>query len=130
MVMLESRVSQSLKSRTCEIYGVVKKAPEAARSVVTSIRQIGVMEKTKDLAKVFYIMSKVGAKNLYDKYKPVALESSLLAWYKLRQVRVVPKIMEVLLLPIAYCVQKKYNYRVQLLNPIIYLMEYFRVYFV
>ena len=114
--MLESQVSPSLKSRTCELYGAVKKAPEAARFVVNGIPQIGVMKKTKEVAKALYVKSKVGAKNLYDKYKPVAVEFPMAAWYKLRQVPFVPKIMQVLIRPTAYCFQKKYNFGVHYLS--------------
>jgi len=115
IVKLDSHVPPSLKSRTCELYGAVKKAPEAARSVVTNIRQVGVLEKTKEVATTLYVKSEPAAKNLYNKYEPFAVDLSLSAWYKLRQVPVVPKVVEVLIPPSAYCVEK-YNSGVQYLS--------------
>lgn len=115
IVKLDSHVPPSLKSKTSELYGAVKKAPESARSVVTDIRQVGVVEKTKEVAKTLYVKSEPAAKNLYNKYEPVAVELSLSAWYKLRQVPVVPKVVELLLPPSAYCVEK-YNSGVQYLS--------------
>lgn len=115
IVKLDSHVPPSLKSKTSELYGAVKKAPEAARSVVTDIRQVGVVEKTKEVAKTLYVKSEPAAKNLYNKYEPFAVELSLAAWYKLRQVPVVPKVVELLLPPSAYCVEK-YNSGVQYLS--------------
>lgn len=115
IVTLDNHVPPTLKSKTCEVYGAVKKAPEAARSVVTNIRQVGVVEKTKEVAKTLYVKSEPAAKNLYDKYEPFAVELSLSAWYKLRQVPVVPKVVEVLIPPSAYCVEK-YNSGVQYLS--------------
>ena len=43
---LDSCVPQTLKSRTCEIYRATKSAPEVTRSIVTDVRQVGVVEKT------------------------------------------------------------------------------------
>ena len=120
IVMLQSHLSSSLKSRTCELYGAEKKALEAARFVVTGIRQIGGMEMTKEVSKALYVKSKLKAKNLYDNYKHVAVEFSLLAWYKLCQVPVVPKVMEVLIRATPYCVQKKYNAGVHYLSDRVY----------
>ena len=37
IVMFESHVPLALKSRTYELYGAVRKAPEAAKAVVTNI---------------------------------------------------------------------------------------------
>ena len=42
---LDSCVPQTLKSWTCEIYRVAKRALEVARSVVTNVGQVGVVEK-------------------------------------------------------------------------------------
>ena len=109
IVMFASHVPPALKSRTYELYGVVRKALEAANDVVTNIRHVGVMENTKEVAKDLYVKSELRAKNLYNKYKPIVMELSLSALYKPPKFHVVPKVMEVLIWPIAYCVQKKYN---------------------
>lgn len=93
----------------------MKKAPEAARMVVTDIRQVVLVEKTKEVAKTLYVKSEPTAKDLYNKYEPVAVELSLAVWYKLRQVPVVLKVVEVLIPPSAYCVEK-YNSGVQYLS--------------
>jgi hypothetical protein len=119
MLMPESYVPLWLKLRTSQLYGAVKKAPEAARSVVTDIQTIGVMQKTKDVAKALYVKSEVEAKSLYNKYEPVAVELSLSAWYKLRQRPVVAKFIKLLIPPTAYSVQK-YNYGAHYLSDGIY----------
>jgi hypothetical protein len=112
---LDSCVPPALKSRTYEIYGAAKKAPEVARSVVTEVRQVGPVEKIKEVAKTLYAKSEPSAKNLYNKYEPVAEKWCLLAWYKLRQFPLVPQVVEALIPPSAYCVEK-YNYGVQYLS--------------
>ena len=110
--MFESHVPPTLKSRTYELYGAVRKAPEAAKAVVTNIQHVGVMENTKEVAKALYVKSELRAKNLYNKYKPAVVELSLLSWYKPLEFHAVPKVIEVLIRLTAYCVQKKYNYGV------------------
>ena len=97
IVMFESHVPPTLKSRTYELYGAMRKAPEAAKVVVTNIQHVVVMENTKEVAKALYVKSKLRAKNLYNKYKPVVVEFSLSAWYKPPKFHVVPKVMEVLI---------------------------------
>lgn len=115
IVMFESHVPPTLKSRTYELYGAVRKEPEAAKAVVTIIQHVDVMENTKEVAKALYVKSELRAKNLYNKYKPAVVELSLSAWYRPPEFHVVPKVMEVLIRPTAYCVQKKYNYGIHYL---------------
>ena len=93
---LDSCVPPALKSRTCEIYGAAKKAPEVAKSVVTEVRQVGAVEKIKEVAKTLYAKSEPSAKNLYNKYEHVAENWCLLAWYKLRHFPLVPQVVEAL----------------------------------
>jgi len=112
---LDSIVPPALKSRSREFYGAAKKAPEVARSVVTDVRQVGPVEKIKEVGKTLYAKSEPSAKNLYNKYEPVAEKWCLLAWYKLRQFPLVPQVVEALIPPSAYCVEK-YNYGVQYLS--------------
>jgi hypothetical protein len=69
---LDSCVPPALKSRTCEFFGAAKRAPEVARSVVTEVRQVGAVEKIKEVAKILYAKSEPLAKNLYNKYEPLA----------------------------------------------------------
>ena len=51
---LDNCVPQTLKSRTCEIYRATKSAPNVTRSVVTDVRQVGVVEKTKEMENTLY----------------------------------------------------------------------------
>jgi len=111
---LDGCVPSTLKSRSYEIYGAAKRAPDVARSVVTEVRQVGVVEKTKEVAKTLYAKSEPSAKNMYNKYEPVVEKWCLLAWYKLRQFPFVPKVVEALIPPGAYFLGK-YNYGVQYL---------------
>ena len=108
---LDTCVPQTLKSRTCEIYRATKGAPEVARSVVTDVGQVGVVEKTKEMAKTLYSKSEPSAKNLYNKYEPVAEKWCMLAWYKIRGFPFVPQLVEALILPNVYYVEK-YSYGV------------------
>ena len=112
IVMFEIHVPPTLQSRTYELYGAVRKAPEASKAVVTNIQHVGVMENTKEVAKTLYVKSELRAKNLYNKYKPIVVESSLSAWYKPPEFHAIPKFMEVFIRPNAYCVYKKYNFGV------------------
>jgi hypothetical protein len=82
---LDSCVPPALKSRTCEIYGSAKKAPE-----------VGVVENIKEVVKTLYAKSEPSAKNLYNKYEPVAEKWCMLAWYKLHQFPLVPQFVEAL----------------------------------
>ena len=108
---LDSWVPQTLKSQTCEIYHAAKRAPEVARSVVTDVGQVGVVEKTKEMEKYLYSKSEPSIKNLYNKYEPVVEKWCLLASYKIRRFPFVPQVVEALILSSAYCVHK-YNYGV------------------
>ncbi|KAH9293440.1 hypothetical protein KI387_041346, partial [Taxus chinensis] len=101
-------VSPTLKSKTCQMYGAAKKAPEVARSVVADFREVGVVGKAKEVGKTVYAISEPRAKNLYNKYEPVAEQWSLMAWYKLLQFPMVAAIVEALLPPSTYCFEK-YN---------------------
>lgn len=114
VVKVDNYVPPTVKSKTCQMYGAAKKAPEVARSVVADVREVGVVGKAKEVGKTVYAISEPKAKNLYDKYEPVAEELSLMAWYKLRQVPMVPAIVEALLLPSTFCIEK-YNSGVQYL---------------
>merc|ERR1712226_442885 len=111
---LDSCVPPTLKARSCEIYGAAKGAPEVARSVVTEVREVGVVEKTKEVLRTLYSKSEPSAKNMYNKYEPVAEKWCLLAWHKLRQFPFVPQVVMALVPPSAYCLEK-YNYGVQYL---------------
>ena len=64
---------------------------------------------------IFYDKPEPSIKNLYNKYELVAEKWCLLAWYKIHQFPFVPQLVEVLILPSAYCVEK-YNYGVQYLS--------------
>ena len=55
IVMFESHVPLELKSRTYELYGAVRKAPKAAKAIVTNIQHVGVMENTKEVAKALQV---------------------------------------------------------------------------
>lgn len=112
---LDRCVPPAVKSRTYEFYGAAKRAPEVARSVVTEVRQVGPVEKIKEVGKTLYAKSEPSAKHLYNKYEPVAERWFLFAWYKLRQFPLVPQVVEALIPPSAYCVEK-YNYGVQYLS--------------
>lgn len=112
---LDSCVTPALKSRSYEFYGAAKRAPEVARSVVTEVLQVGPVEKIKEVGKTLYAKSEPPAKNLYNKYEPVAEKWCLLAWYTVRRFPFVPQVVEALIPPSFYCVEK-YNYGVQYLS--------------
>ena len=73
------------------------------------------MEKTKEMEKTLYSKYEPFTKNLYNKYEPVAEKWCMLAWYKIHGFPFVPQLIEALILPSAYCVEK-YNYGVQYLS--------------
>ena len=116
---LDSCVPQTLKSWTCEIYCTTKSTPEVSRSVVTDVGQVGVVEKTKEMEKTLYSKYEPSAKNLYNKYEPIVEKWFLLAWYEIHRFPFVPQLVEVLILPSAYCVEK-YNYGVYYLSKVEY----------
>ena len=113
-----------MKSWTCEIYRTAKRAPEVARFVVTDVGQVGVVEKTKEMEKTLYSKSEPSTKNLYNKYEPITEKWFLLAWYKIHRFPFVPHLVEALILPSAYCVEK-YNYGVQYLDEVEYSVAAF-----
>ena len=67
------------------------------------------------MEKTLYSKYEPFTKNLYNKYEPVAEKWFMLAWYNIHQFPFVPQLVEVLILPSAYCVEK-YNYGVQYLS--------------
>ena len=80
---LDSCVPQTLKSQTCEIYHAEKRALEVARSVVTNVGQVGVVEKAEEMEKNLYSKSEPSASNLYKKYEPVVEKCCMFTWYKI-----------------------------------------------
>ena len=121
---LDSCVPQTLKSQTCEIYHAEKRALEVARSVVTNVGQVGVVEKAEEMEKTLYSKSEPSASNLYKKYEPVVEKCCMFTWYKICGFPFVPQLVEVLILPIVYCVEK-YNYGVQYLDEVEYSVAAF-----
>uniref|UniRef100_A0A0D6QXX1 Uncharacterized protein n=1 Tax=Araucaria cunninghamii TaxID=56994 RepID=A0A0D6QXX1_ARACU len=114
-VKVDTFVPPTLKSKTCQVFGAAKKAPEVARSVVADVREVGVVGKAKEVGKTVYAISEPKAKDFYNKYEPVAEQWSLSAWYRLRQFPLVPAVVEALITPTTYCIEK-YNTSVQYLT--------------
>ena len=71
-----------------------------------------------------YFKYERSANNLYNKYEPIAEKWCMLSWYKIRGFPFVPQLVEALILPSVYYVEK-YNYGVQYLSEAEYRVAAF-----
>eukprot|EP00252_Welwitschia_mirabilis_P025632 TRINITY_DN809_c0_g1_i1.p1 TRINITY_DN809_c0_g1~~TRINITY_DN809_c0_g1_i1.p1 ORF type:complete len:251 (+),score=45.45 TRINITY_DN809_c0_g1_i1:115-867(+) len=103
-----------LKRTASQVYETAKEAPKVARSFYDGVREQGITQKTKGVAKQLYSKTEPVARDVYYKYEPVAEHWTLVAWNKLLQFPIVPQTIETILPPGVRCVQI-YNSKVQIL---------------
>ncbi|KAL0413007.1 UNVERIFIED_CONTAM: REF/SRPP-like protein [Sesamum radiatum] len=109
---VQSRVPPTLKEVSTQAFETAQKAPAAARSVVTEVKNTGVVGTASGLAKTVYAKYEPAAKDLYIKYEPVAEQYVALAWRQLNQLPLFPGWLRPLVQQPAIaqrCTTKKFN---------------------
>jgi hypothetical protein len=109
---VQSRVPPTLKEVSIQAFDKAQKAPAAARSVMTDVKNTGVVGTASGLAKTMYAMYEPAAKDLYTKYEPVAEQYAASAWRSLNQLPLFPRVAKAVTPTASYC-SEKYNQTVQ-----------------
>ncbi|KAL9142745.1 hypothetical protein ABFS82_14G191300 [Erythranthe guttata] len=112
MNKVQSRVPPTLKHVSSQAFETAQKAPEAARSVMTEVKNTGVVGTASGLAKTVYAKYEPAAKDLYTKYEPVAEQYAVSAWRSLNQLPLFPRVAQALGPTAGYC-SEMYNQTVQ-----------------
>lgn len=82
---MQRRVPKALKRISRRAFKNTKKAPVAARSVMSDVQNTGVVESASELAKTVYAKCEPVAKDIYSKCEPVAEQHISSAWHFLNQ---------------------------------------------
>ncbi|KAK4424620.1 REF/SRPP-like protein [Sesamum alatum] len=106
------RVPPTLKEVSTQAFETAQKAPAAARSVVTEVKNTGVVGTASGLAKTVYAKYEPAAKDLYVKYEPVAEQYVASAWRQLNQLPLFPRVAQAVGPTASYC-SAMYNQTVQ-----------------
>ncbi|KAL2231234.1 REF/SRPP-like protein At3g05500 [Sesamum indicum] len=109
---VQSRVPPTLKEVSTQAFETAQKAPAAARSVVTEVKNTGVVGTASGLAKTVYAKYEPAAKDLYTKYEPVAEQYVTSAWRQLNQLPLFPRVAQAVGPTASYC-SEMYNQTVQ-----------------
>lgn len=105
---MDRRVPTNVKKVSTQAMTVAQKAPEAARTVASEVKRVGVVDTASGLAKSVYSIYEPTAKDLYAKYEPKAEQCAVSAWQKLNKLPLFPQLANAVLPTAAYCTEK-YN---------------------
>ncbi|KAK4493070.1 hypothetical protein RD792_018097 [Penstemon davidsonii] len=110
---VQNRVSTNLKQVSTQAYEKAQQAPAAARSVISEVKNAGVVGTASGVAKTVYAKCEPTAKDLYTKYEPVAEQYATSAWRSLSQkLPLLPRMAQAVGPTASYC-SGKYNQTVQ-----------------
>lgn len=113
MTKVQSRVPPTLMQVSSQAFETAQKAPAAARSVMSEVKNTGVVGTASGLAKTMIAKYEPAAKDLYTKYEPVAEQYAASAWRSLNQLPLFPRVAQAVGPTAGYC-SEKYNQTVQL----------------
>ena len=109
---VQSRVPPALKQVSTQAFEAAQKAPAVARSVVSEVKNSGMVGIASGLAQTVYAKYEPAAKDLYTKYEPVAEQYASTTWRSLNQLPLFPQFAQAVA-PTASYYTKKYNEAVQ-----------------
>lgn len=109
---MQRRVPKALKRVSKRAFKNAKKAPVAARSVMSDVNDAGVVETASELAKSVYAKYEPVAKDIYNKCEPITEQHVSSAWHFLNQYTLVHRAVQNFR-PIASQVSEMYNEKVQ-----------------
>ncbi|KAG6434143.1 hypothetical protein SASPL_105765 [Salvia splendens] len=109
---VQSRVPPALKQVSTQAYEAAQKAPDVARSVVSEVKNSGMVGIASGLAQTVYAKYEPAAKDLYTKYEPMAEQYASTTWRSLNQLPLFPQFAQAVA-PTAGYYTKKYNEAVQ-----------------
>ncbi|KAG4170179.1 hypothetical protein ERO13_A12G131800v2 [Gossypium hirsutum] len=105
-------VDKSLSQLERHVPFMVKQASSQARTVASEVQRVGVVDVAKSITRDIYTKYKLTAKEMYDKYEPVAEQYVVFAWRSLNRLPFFPQVAQVVLPTTAYW-SEKYNQVVQ-----------------
>ncbi|XP_068662317.1 stress-related protein-like [Aristolochia californica] len=105
---VDRHVPSLVKEASYQAMSAAQKAPEMARSVTSEVQRAGVVETATDLAKTAYTRLQPTAKNLYNKYEPVAERCAQTGWRSLNRLPLFPEVAHIVIPTASYC-SEKYN---------------------
>ncbi|XP_057778138.1 REF/SRPP-like protein At3g05500 [Salvia miltiorrhiza] len=109
---VQNRVPPTLKQVSTQAFEAAQKAPAAARSVVSEVKNTGLVGSASGLAQTVYAKYEPAAKDLYTKYEPVAEQYASATWHSLNQLPLFPQVAQAVA-PTATYYTNKYNEAVQ-----------------
>ncbi|KAI3448578.1 hypothetical protein Pfo_005243 [Paulownia fortunei] len=112
MNKVQSRVPPTLKQVSTQALETAQKAPAAALTVMSEVKNTGVVGTASGFAKTIYAKCEPAAKDLYSKYEPVAEQYAATAWRSLNQLPFFPQVARAVGPTANYC-SEKYNQTVQ-----------------
>ncbi|PIM98204.1 hypothetical protein CDL12_29318 [Handroanthus impetiginosus] len=112
MTKVQSRVPPTLKQVSSQALETAQKAPAVARSVISEVKNTGVVGTASGLARSVYTKYEPAAKDLCSKYEPVAEQYAVSAWRSLNQLPLFPQVAQAVAPTASYC-SEKYNQTVQ-----------------
>ncbi|KAK4476817.1 hypothetical protein RD792_015977 [Penstemon davidsonii] len=107
-----NKVQNHVPPNLTQAFEKAQQAPAAARSVISEVKNAGVVETASGLAKIVYTKYEPTAKDIYSKYEPVAEHYAFFAWRSLNQLPLFPQVAQAVA-PIASYYSEKYNQTVQ-----------------
>ncbi|KAK5776430.1 hypothetical protein PVK06_044389 [Gossypium arboreum] len=109
---VDCKVDKSLSQLERHVPFMVKQASSQARTVASEVQRVGVVDVAKSITRDIYTKYKLTAKEMYDKYEPVAEQYVVFAWRSLNRLPFFPQVAQVVLPTAAYW-SEKYNQVVQ-----------------
>eukprot|EP00262_Sarcandra_glabra_P014285 TRINITY_DN414_c0_g2_i1.p1 TRINITY_DN414_c0_g2~~TRINITY_DN414_c0_g2_i1.p1 ORF type:complete len:279 (-),score=12.24 TRINITY_DN414_c0_g2_i1:338-1090(-) len=105
---VERYVPTAVKAASSQVFLVAQKAPEAARAVISEVQRVGVVDTATEMVNAVYVKVEPVAKELYDKYEPVAERYAVSAWWTLNRLPLFPQVANIVVPTAAYW-SEKYN---------------------
>lgn len=105
---LNRHVPSLVKQASSHALLIAQKAPEVARDVALEVQRDGVLDTAKRITKTLCIKYEPTAKEIYDKYEPVAEQYAVSAWRSLNRLPLFTQVAQIIVPTAAYW-SEKYN---------------------
>ncbi|XP_039001199.1 stress-related protein-like [Hibiscus syriacus] len=105
---VDRKVDQSLNELERHVPSLVKQASCQARTMASEVQRVGVLDAAKMITRNVYSKCEPTAKEMYDKYEPVAEGYAVSAWRSLNRLPFFPQVSHVVVPTAAYWLEK-YN---------------------
>ncbi|GMI98825.1 small rubber particle protein2, LD-associated protein 2 [Hibiscus trionum] len=105
---VDRKVDESLNELERHVPSLVKQASCQARTVASEVQRVGVVDAAKTITRDVYTKCEPTAKEMYDKYEPVAERYAVSAWRSLNRLPFFPQLAHIVVPTAAYW-SEKYN---------------------